>query len=103
MDHVDVEKNSAATPSFSLDDVFSDDDDMDPNLEFSSVAIRADLARAVSYSQVDEGFGDAEEPSDIDATGDIEKPLPGPSSLVCGIPVTLREPHRSVGIYRAPP
>jgi len=101
MDHVDVEKNSATTPSFSLDDVFSDDDDMDPSLEFSSVAIRADLARAVS--QEDEGFGDAEEPSDIDATGDIEKPLPGPSSLVCGIPVTLPEPHRSVGIFRAPP
>jgi hypothetical protein len=103
MDHIDVEKISAATTSFSLDDAFSDDDDIDPNLEFSSIAIRADLARTISYSQEDEGFRDAEEPPDIDAAGDTEKPLPGPSSLVCGIPVTLREPHCSVGIFRALP
>ncbi|KAH9968645.1 rab-GTPase-TBC domain-containing protein [Russula dissimulans] len=80
MDHIDVEKISAATTSFSLDDAFSDDDDIDPNLEFSSIAIRADLARTISYSQEDEGFRDAEEPPDIDAAGDTEKPLPGPSS-----------------------
>ncbi|KAH9997748.1 rab-GTPase-TBC domain-containing protein [Russula compacta] len=57
-----VEKNQA---SFSLDDAFSDADDIDPSYEFSSIAIRADLARAVS---------ETEQPGDVE---DTEEPLSG--------------------------
>ncbi|KAI9512492.1 rab-GTPase-TBC domain-containing protein [Russula earlei] len=72
----DIPKN----PSFSLDDAFSDTDDNDPSIEFSSIAIRADLARAVSYSQVNEGLGDAEELPYLDAAGDTTESLPEPPS-----------------------
>src|SRR6266852_3975413 len=43
-----LEKTPAATTSFSFDDAFSDADDGQANYAFSSVVIRADLARAVS-------------------------------------------------------
>ena len=82
-----VEENQA---SFSLDDAFSDGDDIDPSYEFSSIAIRADLARAVSET---EHPGDAEESPNVNGAGDIEEPLSGLSLLVCGFLVTLREPH----------
>ena len=76
------EKNSATTTSFSFDDAFSEADDSDPNYAFSSIVIRTELARAVSYSQEGEESGDAEESSGVDATGGTREPLPGPSLLV---------------------
>jgi len=98
------EKNSAATTSFSLDDAFSDADDSDPNYVFSSIVIRTELARAVSYSQEGKESGDGEESSGVDATGDTSEPLPGPSLLVFRFRITLRESHHSAaGIFRAPP
>ncbi|KAF8482040.1 rab-GTPase-TBC domain-containing protein [Russula ochroleuca] len=78
------EKNSAATTSFSLDDAFSDADDSDPNYAFSSIVIRTELARAVSYSQEGKESGDGEESSGVDATGDTSEPLPGPSLDISG-------------------
>lgn len=83
-----LEKNPTATTSFSFDDAFSDADDSDPNYAFSSIVIRADLARAVSYSQEGKEVGDAEEPSDVDATGDTREP--GLSLSVFGFSVTTR-------------
>ncbi|KAI0001711.1 hypothetical protein BJV77DRAFT_969311 [Russula vinacea] len=68
------EKNSATTTSFSFDDAFSEADDSDPNYAFSSIVIRTELARAVSYSQEGEESGDAEE----------SEPLPGPSLDISG-------------------
>jgi len=99
-----VEKSLPGTIPFSFDDAFSETDDIDPNIEFSSVAIRADLARAASYSQEDEELAGAEESPGVGATGDgdiAERPA-GPSSSVYGILVTRREPHHSAGIFRAP-
>jgi TBC1 domain family member 14 len=81
-----LEKNSAATTPFSFDDAFSDADDSDTNYAFSSIVIRADLARAVSYSQEGKELGDAEESSGVDAAGDASEP--GLSLLVFGFPVT---------------
>lgn len=83
-----LEKNPAATTSFSFDDAFSDDDDSNPNYAFSSIVIRADLARAVSHSQEGNELGDAEELSGVDAAGDAGEP--GLSLLVFGFPVTTR-------------
>jgi hypothetical protein len=76
------EKNPATTTSFSFDDAFSDADDSDPSYAFSSIVIRTELARAVSYSQESEDSGDAEESSGVDATGGTRESLPGPSLLV---------------------
>lgn len=99
-----VEKSPPGTTPFSFDDAFSDTDDIDPNIEFSSVAIRADLARASSYSQEDEQLASAEESPGVGTTGDGDtaERLAGPSSSVYGILVTRREPHHSAGILRAP-
>jgi hypothetical protein len=96
------EKNSAGTTSFSFDDAFSDADDSNPNYAFSSIVIRADLAQAVSSSQEGKELRGAEEPSGADATGDKREPLPRLSLSVFGFVVTLREPHHSAGIVRAP-
>lgn len=76
-----LDKTPTTTTSFSLDDAFSDVDDSHANYAFSSVVIRADLARAVSYSQEDEEQDGAEETSGADATEDTSEPLPGPDTL----------------------
>ncbi|KAI0304570.1 rab-GTPase-TBC domain-containing protein [Russula brevipes] len=68
-DQVSVEKDPAATASFSLDDAFAEEDDIDRNYEFSSTAIRADLARTASYTQDDEESAGAQESLDVDAAG----------------------------------
>jgi hypothetical protein len=83
-----LEKNAAAATPFSFDDAFSDADDSDTNYAFSSIVIRADLARAVSYSQDGKEPGDAEESSGVDAAGDAKEP--GLSLLVFGFSVTTR-------------
>ena len=93
-----VEEYPPGATSFSVDDAFSDADDGDPNLEFSSVAIRADLA--ASYSRESEEPVDAGESPDVGATGDTTEPPAGPSSSVCGMPVIPREPHHSTGIFQ---
>jgi hypothetical protein len=85
-----VEEHSPGATSFSVDDAFSDTDDSDPNLEFSSNAIRADLARAASYSQESEELADAEESPDVGVTGDPRESPTGPCSSVCRMPVTPR-------------
>jgi TBC1 domain family member 14 len=85
-----LEKTPATTTSFSFDDAFSDADDSGANYAFSSVVIRADLARAVSYSQEDKEQDGAEESSGADAREDTREPLPGLSVFVFGFPVTLR-------------
>lgn len=84
-----LEKAPATTTSFSFDDAFSDADDSDPNYAFSPVVIRADLARAVSYSQEDKEQGGTEESS-----GDTRDPLPGLSVFVFGFPLPLHIPNR---------
>ena len=91
-----LEKTPAATTSFSLDDAFSesDADDSHATYAFSSVVIRADLARTVSYSQADKEQDVAEESSGADATEDTREPLPGLSVFVFGFPVTLRIPNQ---------
>jgi hypothetical protein len=80
---------SEPTSSLDLDDAFSDGEDIEPQYELSLTAIRADLARAVSFSQGDEVPGNAKESLDIDIA----------ASSVC-IPVTLRgsKPERLAGI-----
>lgn len=78
-----LEKTPATTTSFSLDDAFAEDDDNHANYAFSSVVIRADLARAVSYSQEDKEQ-DGAESSGVDATEDTREPLPGLSVFVFG-------------------
>ena len=83
-----VEKSPPVTTPFSLDDAFSDADDTDPNYEFSSIAIRADLARAIPSSQGDEELAGAEESPDVGVMGDTSEILPGPSSSVSGVLVT---------------
>jgi hypothetical protein len=93
-----VEKSLPGTTSFSVDDAFSDTDDTEPNYEFSSIIIRADLARAVSSSQDDKEQAGAEDAFDVDAMGDTREVLAGPSSSVCSILVSPREPHHFVGI-----
>ena len=92
MDHAQtvkepVEESISGTTPFSFDDAFSDTDDIDPNIEFSFAAIRADLARAASSSQEDEHLSDAEESPGVGATGDGDtaERLAGPSSSVYGI------------------
>ncbi|KAI0278165.1 rab-GTPase-TBC domain-containing protein [Russula aff. rugulosa BPL654] len=70
-----LEKTSATTP-FSFDDAFSDGDDSHADYAFSPVDIRADLARAVSYSQEDNEQDGAEESSCADVTEDTREPLP---------------------------
>jgi len=97
-----VEEHLPGATSFSVDDAFSDADDSDPNLEFSSVAIRADLARTASYSRESEELADAEELPDVGVTGGTREPPAGPSSSVCGMPVTPREPHHSAGTFQTP-
>jgi len=87
-------KTPATTTSLSLDDAFSDADDSQANYPFSSVVIRADLARAVSYSQEDKEQDGVEESSGADATEDTRGPLPGLSVFVFGFPVTLRIPNQ---------
>jgi hypothetical protein len=89
-----LEKTPAATASFSFDDAFSDAEDRDANYAFSSVVIRADLARVVSYSQEDKEQDGAEESSSADATVDTREPLPGLSVFVFGFPVILRIPNQ---------
>lgn len=91
---VPVENGLPGTTPFSFDDAFSDTDDFGPNLEFSSVAIRADLARAASSSREDDQLASGEESPDVDATGDGDtaERLAGPSTSVYGILVTRREP-----------
>ena len=99
-----VEKILPGTIPFSLDDAFSETDDIDPNIEFSSVSIRADLARAASYSQDQELAGVEESGVGPTGDGDTAEHPAGPSSSVCGILVARREPHHSTGIliFRAP-
>jgi hypothetical protein len=84
-----VGKTPPGTTPFYLDDAFSDGEDTASNYEFSLTAIRADLARAVSFSQEDQVPRSEEESLDIDTA---------PSS-VC-IPVTVRgcEPDHLAGI-----
>ena len=77
------EKSSTATTSFPFDDAFSEADDSDPSYAFSSIVIRADLARAVSHSQEGKEVEGAEESSGVDATGDTKEPL---SLSVFGFP-----------------
>lgn len=89
-----LEKTPATTTSFSLDDAFSDTDDSHATYAFSSVVIRADLARAVSYSQEGKEQDGAEESSGADATEDTRGPLPGLSVFVFGCPVTPRIPNQ---------
>lgn len=89
-----LEKTPAATTSFSFDDAFSDADDRDANYAFSSVVIRADLARAVSYSQEDKEQDGVEDSSSAYTTEDTREPLPGLSVFVFGFPVTLRIPNQ---------
>jgi hypothetical protein len=93
-----AENSPPGTTTFSVDDAFSDADDIDPSLEFSSVAIRVDLARAASYSRESEELAVAEESLGVGATGDTRELPARSSSSVCGIPVTLPEPHQSAGI-----
>ena len=83
-----VEKSPPVTTPFSLDDAFSDTDDTDPNYEFSSIAIRADLARAIPSSQGDEELAGPEESPDVGAMGDTSEILPGSSSSVSDVLVT---------------
>ena len=92
MDHVQnikesVEESLPGTTPFSFDDAFSDTDDIDPNIEFSSVAIRADLAWAASSSREDEQLAGAEESPGVGTTGDGDTAdrLAGPSPSVYGI------------------
>lgn len=84
-----LEKTSATTTPFSFDDAFSDADDSHANYAFSPVDIRADLARAVSYSQEENEQDGAEESSGADTTEDTREPLPALSSSVFGFPATL--------------
>ena len=77
-----LEKTPATTTSLSLDDAFSDGDDSHANYAFSSVVIRADLARATSHSQEDKVQDGAEESSGVDATEDTREPLSGLSGFV---------------------
>ena len=97
-----VEKYLPGTTSFSVDDAFSDTDDVGPNLEFSSVAIRADLARAVSYSRESEDFADAEESPDVGDIGDTGEHPAEPSPSVSGIPAIPRDSHHSAELFRTP-
>ena len=84
-----LEKTSATATSFSFDDAFSDADDSHANYAFSPVDIRADLARAVLYSQEDKEQEGAEESSGAGATEDTRGPLSGQSEFVFGCPETL--------------
>ena len=81
-----LEKTPATTTSLSLDDAFSDGDDSHANYAFSSVVIRADLARAVSYSQEDNEQDGVEESSGAGITEDTRGPLPGLSGFVPASP-----------------
>ncbi len=99
-----LEKKPTTTTSFAFDDAFSDADDGNANYTLSSIVIRADLARAVSHSQ--EGK-EQESTSESSATGadameDTTESLPRVSMFVFGLPVILRGPHHSAGIFRAP-
>ncbi|KAI9444885.1 rab-GTPase-TBC domain-containing protein [Lactarius indigo] len=67
------------TPFDLDDDAFADGDDNDPNYEFSSTAIRAELARAVSPPQRDEIPMGIEESLDVDPAGETSKPHAGVS------------------------
>jgi hypothetical protein len=91
--HERLEKTPATTTPFSLDDAFSDADDSHANYAFSSVVIRSDLARAISYSQQDKEQDGAEESSSTDATEDTRESLPRLSAFVFGFPVTPRIPN----------
>jgi hypothetical protein len=84
-----LEKTSPRTTSFSFDDAFSDADDSHANYAFSPVDIRADLARAVSYSQEDNEQDGTEGSSGADTTEDTREPLPGLSLFVFGFLVML--------------
>ena len=89
-----LEKTPSATAtSFSFDDAFSDADDSHASYAFSPVDIRADLARAVSYSQEDKGQDGAEGSSGVDATADTREPFPGLSVFIFGFRVKLRVPN----------
>ena len=88
-----LEKTSATTP-FSFDDAFSDGDDSHADYAFSPVDIRADLARAVSYSQEDNEQDGVEESSGADATEDTREPHPRLPLFVFGFLVTLRIPNQ---------
>lgn len=74
-----VGKTPPAPTSFYLDDddAFADGDDNDPNFEFSSTLIRAELARAVSPPQRDEMPTSIEKSLDADATGEKSEPDAG--------------------------
>ena len=89
-----LEKTQATTTSFSFDDAFSEADDSDANYAFSSVVIRADLARAVSYSQEDKEQDGAEESYGADATEDAREPLPGLSVFLFAFPIMLHIPNQ---------
>lgn len=89
-----LEKTQATTTSFSFDDAFSEADDSDANYAFSSVVIRADLARAVSYSQEGKEQDGAEEPSGADTTEDARESLPGLSVFLFGFSITLHAPNQ---------
>jgi hypothetical protein len=84
-----VGKPPPESTSFYVDDAFSDSEDVEPHYELSLAAIRADLARAVSFSQEEEVPRNSEEPLHI------ENAIPS----VC-ILVILRssEPDRLAGI-----
>jgi TBC1 domain family member 14 len=71
------EKNSATSTSFAFDDAFSDADDSEANYALSSIVIRADLARTISYSQEGKVQEGADESSGTDATEDTGEPSPG--------------------------
>jgi hypothetical protein len=95
-----VEEYPPGAASFSVDDAFSDADDSDPNLEFSSLAIRADLVRAASYSRESEELAEAEESPDVGDTGGTRGPPAEPSSSVCACLITPSEPHHSAGTFQ---
>ncbi|KAI9460498.1 rab-GTPase-TBC domain-containing protein [Lactarius psammicola] len=73
-----VGKTPPAPTPFDLDDdAFADGDDNDPNYEFSSTVIRAELARAVSPPQQDEIPTSIEKSLDADTAGETSKPHTG--------------------------
>jgi hypothetical protein len=84
-----VGKIPPESTSFYVDDAFSDSEDVEPHYELELATIRADLARAVTFSQEEEVPRSSEDPLHIDIV------IPS----VC-IPVILRssEPDRLEGI-----
>ena len=80
-----VGKNPLAPTPFDLDDdAFADGDDNDPNYKFSSITIRAELARAISSHEIPTSI---EKSLDADAARETSEPHAGISgSLLVRMP-----------------